>query len=150
MDVDVWVMRTDRAAARAARESIVAAHPGRVASFSDTDGVSILALGDEIVGADVERVRARRRLDAVARRVFSDAEARAVETSEGDARLSSFYRSWTAAEARAKACGKGMPAMLGERPLDAMPVAWFEPAPGYVAAVAAPRQAPRLRVHELG
>ena len=150
MAVDVWVMRLDRAATHAACGAIVAGRPGCAASFSDSDGVAILAVAAEgIVGADVERMRNRPRLDAVARRVFSSAEARQVETAEGDQRLSIFYRGWTAAEASAKARGQGLPAMLGERSLPALPVTWFEPAPGFVAAVAAPGDAPRLRLRGL-
>jgi len=150
MAVDVWVMRLDRAATRAACGAIVAGHPGCAASFSDSNGVAILAVAAEgTVGADVERMRNRPRLDAVARRVFSSAEARQVETAEGDQRLSIFYRGWTAAEASAKARGQGLPAMLGERSLPALPVTWFEPAPGFVAAVATPGDAPRLRLREL-
>jgi 4'-phosphopantetheinyl transferase len=94
-------------------------------------------------------VRDRSCLDAVARRVLSSAEAQAVETAEGEDRLSIFYRGWTAAEASAKARGKGLPTMLGERSLPALPVTWFEPAPGFVAAVAAPGDVPRVRLREL-
>jgi 4'-phosphopantetheinyl transferase len=150
MAVDVWVMRLDRAATRAQCAALVAAHPGRAASFSDSDGVAVLAIAAEgAVGADVERVRDRSRLDAVARRVLSSAQARAVETAQGEERLSVFYRGWTAAEASAKARGQGLPAMLGGRPLPALPVTWFEPAPGFVAAIAAPGGAPRLRLRDL-
>jgi 4'-phosphopantetheinyl transferase len=149
MDVDVWVMRVEGALARAARDSLTAEYPGCAVSFSDSDGIAVVAIASEgAVGADVERVRTRPRLDAIARRVFSPEEARALATAPAAARLSRFYRAWTATEATAKARGLGLPSMLAARTLPGMPVTWFEPARGFIAAVAAPAGTPRLRVRE--
>jgi 4'-phosphopantetheinyl transferase len=149
MDVEVWMMRLDRAAARAARDALLAERPGSAASFSDSDGVAVLAIAPQgTVGIDVERVRERARTDAVARRVLGETEARALEATRGKARLERFYRAWTAAEASAKARGLGLPAMLGGRVAAGPRVTWFEPAPGFIGAVAG-SEVPRLRLREL-
>ncbi len=152
MDVDVWVIGLDDARRRTAREAIVAAHPDRRSSFSDSGRLAVLAVARDggAIGADVEQVRERARLNAVAARVFGSHEARAIAAARGPDRLSLFYRAWTAVEASAKARGKGLPAMLGARPAQRLPVTWFEPAPGFVAAIAAEDSRPRLHLRELG
>jgi 4'-phosphopantetheinyl transferase len=101
------------------------------------------------VGADVEQLRERHSIERVARRALGPAARDAIAAAPARRRLERFYRCWTAAEASAKAGGAGLPALLGDRPPPMLPVTWLEPAPGYVAAVASPRQAPRVRIREL-
>lgn len=104
-------------------------HSGRLALVA-------VALGRE-VGVDVERVRPRSRLDAIARRCFSAAERRALaEGAEGD-RLELFYRLWTAREAFVKATGRGLAAAAES----------FE-VPPWPAGVDAPVQIPERELPE--
>jgi 4'-phosphopantetheinyl transferase len=77
-------------------------------SLSHSGDVAVVAVADEPIGADVERVRPRRYLDAVARRVLRDDEfARWAALPETD-RVVAFLRVWTAKEAYVKLLGVGI------------------------------------------
>lgn len=118
------------------------------------------------LGVDVERVRPRARLDRVAARVFSPAERERLERLEGAEQLDFFYGTWTAREACLKATGEGMPASPERFDVPAWPAGLedavevggrgdrlalrrFAPAPGYLAALAAPGTDWRLVPSEL-
>ena len=60
------------------------------------------------IGVDIERMRLTGDELNVARRFFSAAEYRALESPEKDAMLSAFYKIWTCKEAVLKACGAGI------------------------------------------
>jgi 4'-phosphopantetheinyl transferase len=60
------------------------------------------------IGVDIERMRLTGDELNVARRFFSAAEYRALESQEKDAMLSAFYKIWTCKEAVLKACGAGI------------------------------------------
>jgi 4'-phosphopantetheinyl transferase len=83
-------------------------------SLSHSGDVAVVAIAPEPVGVDVERVRPRRYLDAVARRVLRDDEfARWAARPEAD-RLDAFLRVWTAKEAYLKLLGVGITRALRE------------------------------------
>ncbi len=60
------------------------------------------------VGVDVEQVRARADLHAVAARFFAPAEAAALAALDGDALTAAFHRCWVRKEACVKATGRGL------------------------------------------
>jgi len=70
------------------------------------------------VGVDVEQVRNDRDFRAIARRYFSDSEARMIYgLSDAAVALARFYRLWTAKEAALKALGTGIANGLAETTL---------------------------------
>jgi 4'-phosphopantetheinyl transferase len=86
-------------------------------SHSGAFAVIALAAGDVRVGVDVEEVRPRRRLDALAARVLNDDEYAAwLALDPGDERLRAFLRVWTAKEAYLKALGIGISTRLRDVP----------------------------------
>lgn len=86
-------------------------------SHSGPFGLVALASGDVTVGVDVEEVRPRRRLGALAARVLNDDEHAAwLAIADDDERLRSFLRVWTAKEAYLKALGVGITKRLREVP----------------------------------
>jgi 4'-phosphopantetheinyl transferase len=105
------------------------------------------------VGVDLERVRPIGDVARMADRVFSPAEACAVRSEQGDARLRAFFNCWTRKEACAKAVGLGLTlpfdrfaVPIGENPEPAVltladddPGGWtlwaLDPWRGYVGAV---------------
>ena len=107
------------------------------------------------VGVDVERVDPARHPERLASRVLSPAEVAELDaTAPGAERQQGFLRAWTRKEALLKACGTGIDRELATLDVgidDARvvtladragsPSAWsvasFDPAPGYVGAVAA-------------
>lgn len=60
------------------------------------------------VGIDIERVNPRDRLDALAKRVFSDKEWGIWHQLPVEQQLTGFYRLWTKKEAFVKAVGRGI------------------------------------------
>jgi 4'-phosphopantetheinyl transferase len=71
--------------------------------------VALIAIAEmREVGVDVETVRPRPDLRAVARRFFTAAEAEAVASVESDARAAAFHRCWVRKEACIKATGLGL------------------------------------------
>lgn len=60
------------------------------------------------VGIDIERVNPRDKLDALAKRVFSDRELLLWRQLSSEQQLIGFYRLWTKKEAFVKAVGRGI------------------------------------------
>jgi 4'-phosphopantetheinyl transferase len=88
-------------------------------SLSHSGGYAAIALteGGVNVGVDVEEVRARSRLDALAARVLNDEEhARWRANEDADEQLRSFLRAWTGKEAYLKALGVGIATPLRDVP----------------------------------
>ena len=74
-------------------------------NLSHSADLALIAItGGVEVGIDVEEIRPRKDLGAVARRVFTEAEREAVEIGGERA----FYRHWVAKEAFVKATGRGV------------------------------------------
>lgn len=78
-------------------------------NLTHTNGLSacVVTLNDDC-GIDAEQLDAGRSLQAVARRMFSPAEASQLESMDGEARLEYFYSRWTLREAYVKARGIGL------------------------------------------
>jgi 4'-phosphopantetheinyl transferase len=113
-------------------------------NLSHTDGVAMLAVtGGSEVGVDVERIRPRAAVEAIAERVLGRCEAEALRALPDAERVEAFYRSWTRREACAKARGTGL-----APPADA--AGWWLsdlPAPpGCVAALAVEGGPHELRI----
>jgi len=86
-------------------------------SHSGAFGVVAVVSGDVRVGVDVEEVKPRLHLNALAARVLNDEEHAAWLTLDhADDRLRSFLRAWTQKEAYVKALGTGMATRLRDVP----------------------------------
>jgi phosphopantetheinyl transferase len=123
-------------------------------SISHSGPLALVAVseGDARVGVDVEVVRPRPRLDALARRVLAaDAHAAWLRLPDRDARLRAFLEAWTAKEAYLKARGVGITTSLRDVPRrpDGWTVAALTPREGFVAALAADRPALEIEQREL-
>jgi len=108
--------------------------------------------GPDPVGIDVESIRPMHDLQSLTRRFFALPEYNAIESLDEADRLLAFFRCWTRKEAYLKALGEGLSKGLStfhvscgpeqtSRVFDASsPQQWlshqFEPAPGYVGALA--------------
>ena len=89
-------------------------------SLSHSGSFAVIALtdGGVRIGVDVEQVRPRRRLGALAARVLNDDEHAAwlALGEDGDEQLRAFLRAWTAKEAYLKALGIGIATRLRDVP----------------------------------
>jgi phosphopantetheine--protein transferase-like protein len=85
-------------------------------SHSGAFAVVAVAEGDTRVGVDVEAVRPRPRLAALAARVLNDEEHAAWLAAPEAERLHVFLRAWTAKEAYLKALGIGIATPLRDVP----------------------------------
>jgi 4'-phosphopantetheinyl transferase len=83
-------------------------------SHSGSFAVIALVAGAIRIGVDVEQVRPRRRLGALAARVLNDDEHAAwlALGEDGDVQLRAFLRAWTTKEAYLKALGIGIATRL--------------------------------------
>jgi 4'-phosphopantetheinyl transferase len=99
---------------------------------------ALLAISDQPVGVDVERLRALSNLDAMAQRVMSPAELRTYQEAADPTRC--FFDLWVRKEAVLKATGEGISREL--RALDVatcgLHVVPLDVGEGYAAAVASP------------
>ena len=80
-------------------------------SVAHSGGTGLLALasGDRrALGVDIEEVRPRRRLEALATRVLTPEEYTRFRAASPEERLRAFLRDWTAKEAFLKAIGTGI------------------------------------------
>ena len=118
-------------------------------SLSHSGGWAVVAVArDAAVGADLEVIRARQRLEQLAARVLSEAELAQFRSTPPPARLVLFVELWTAKEAFLKATGRGIDGRLRE--IDRDPNGWrILPlhSSDWVAHVAVDRDA-ELRVTE--
>ena len=114
-------------------------------NLSHSQGLAVYAFGPEIdLGIDVELVRGFPYLEQVARHALSDAEtAGLLALPAGPAREAHFFRCWTRKEAFAKLTGLGLTVTPPSIPWTLHP---FEPAPGYVGALAYPPAADKFPV----
>lgn len=86
-------------------------------SHSGRRAIVALVAGDVRVGVDVEEIKARRRIVALARKVLGDDEHRAwLAIDDPSERLHAFLRAWTAKEAYLKALGIGITTPLRDVP----------------------------------
>jgi 4'-phosphopantetheinyl transferase len=89
-------------------------------SLSHSSSFAVIALADGAarIGVDVEQVRPRRHLGALAARVLNDDEHAAwlAVGEDGDEQLRAFLRAWTTKEAYLKALGIGIATRLRDMP----------------------------------
>ena len=112
-------------------------------NVSHSHQLTLIAVTYEVeVGVDLERIRALPDYRAIAERYFPPGEA--ALTGEID-----FFRRWTRFEAVLKAQGVGL--YGAGAPLEGeWTIADLDVAEGYAAAVAAPRAAMTVRLHDFG
>jgi 4'-phosphopantetheinyl transferase len=78
-------------------------------NVSHSDRHALLAIADGIeLGIDIERVRPVTDMDALAERVFSEAERAALGRVPPERRVEAFFDGWTRKEAYIKARGEGI------------------------------------------
>ncbi|MHB8911397.1 MAG: 4'-phosphopantetheinyl transferase family protein [Lysobacter sp.] len=138
------------------RPRLAPPHAGHDCSWSHSGDGLLLAIGEGMrVGADLERLRPRPRAQALAERYFTTPEARWLATRADSERGRAFLRLWCAKEAVLKAHGHGLSFGLDRLRFEehhgalqlvacdpglGAAAAWslreFEPAPGYLAALA--------------
>lgn len=127
-------------------------------SVSHSGELGVCAVSRErTVGIDVERVRPLDDALAIAERFFSPAERAALRTLQPPALETGFFTAWTRKEAFVKALGEGLSYPLADFDVTLLPdeparllrvagderaparwrLAALDPAPGYVAALAA-------------
>ena len=120
-------------------------------SYSHSGGLALVAVApDCLVGIDVEHLRPARPVERIARRMFSRAEAAALEAVAEGARAAAFHRCWTGKEAYVKGLGTGLghglarfsvAGLVAGRPrvdVGGWQVAQLDVPGGYAAALAAP------------
>jgi 4'-phosphopantetheinyl transferase len=113
-------------------------------NLSHSGEMALVAVTLEVeVGVDVEWIRPMPDYREIAERFFPQSEAGKV-TDEAD-----FFRRWTRLEAVVKACGTGIYGLAVEPPGE-WTIEELGAAPGYSAAVAAPRAGMRITMHDFG
>ena len=121
-------------------------------NVSHTDGLALFAVADRPVGVDAERVRPMPTADDLVARFFTPSEAEQYQALPAGQRPAAFFRGWTCKEAVLKGIGCGArdldrcvidldparpPQIVGPPATAAgWSVATWEPAVGYVGAVA--------------
>ncbi len=114
------------------------ASPASVLTFnlSHTGNMALLGISREAaIGIDLERVREKPNLHAIAHRVFNTAIAQELAPLEGAALAESFFRHWTEYEARMKAIGNGIFSNHNPTRDAELQSTHFIPEEGYLAAV---------------
>ena len=113
-------------------------------SISHSGGLALIAVArGRRLGADVEHVRRRTDVLAIARGSLSSRERHTIESQGSDeARRNAFFRCWTRKEAYLKARGVGLAGGLDTDPehTDGWQIRSLRAPPGYMAAVAAEGQ----------
>jgi 4'-phosphopantetheinyl transferase len=161
---------TRKAAAAIALETTATGKPylpGHPVAFnlSHSDGLAVCAIAPEgSIGVDVERIRAVPDADAIVKRYFARGEAQEYAALGRGDRITAFFSTWTRKEAFVKAVGDGLRCPLDSFEVDITASCtqpsiattghqgeWhlrsFEPAPGYIAAVAFDRPIAQFEIH---
>ena len=77
-------------------------------SYSDSGRQAVLAVSDEEIGADIQKITGIRKIDALAARYFPPQDAsRLLSETDPDKKTSLFVRLWTIREAYLKYTGDG-------------------------------------------
>jgi 4'-phosphopantetheinyl transferase len=114
-------------------------------NLAHTDDLALIAVAwHRDVGVDIEREAPERADLAVAERMFTADEARALAGMPPALRCRAFFALWTAREAYAKAIGRGLDAMR-ETPPAGWTVRHLALGAGYAAAVAMERGTEAVR-----
>jgi 4'-phosphopantetheinyl transferase len=113
-------------------------------NLSHSGEMALVAVTLEVeVGVDVEWIRPMPEFREIADRFFPPSQAPLV-ADEAD-----FFRRWTRIEAIVKACGTGIYG-LADEPAGEWTIEEIDAAPGYSAAVAAPRGGMQVTMHDFG
>lgn len=121
----------------AGKPSIAGDRKGIEFNMTTSDDHAFVAVSrEQPVGIDCEQLRPRTDLIALARRMFSDADAERVTMTPEDERLAAFYSAWTALEAGVKADGRGLSHRKEPPAMGVLQIAHCIPADGFLAAVA--------------
>jgi 4'-phosphopantetheinyl transferase len=113
-------------------------------NLSHSGEVALVAVALEVeIGVDVEWIRPMPEYRQIAERFFPPSQAGLV-ADEAD-----FFRRWTRIEAVVKACGTGIYGIADE-PSGEWTIEELDAAPGYSAAVAAPRGDMQVTMHDFG
>ncbi len=94
------------------------AHPEPRFNLSHSGDLAVVALADTEIGVDVEAHRPVPKLDALARRFFSEAERDRLASVAEEKRETLFLGIWTAKEAYLKAVGSGVAMSLRQLEID--------------------------------
>ena len=124
-------------------------------NVTHTEGLALIAMAQQPIGIDVERLRPVSEPEALVRRFFSPRECEKFLSLPESLRPEGFFRGWTCKEAVIKAAALSVaaldafdvelhparpPALLDARQPELAAATWqlsaWEPAPGYRAAVA--------------
>ena len=113
----------------------------------------LLAFGGGAVGVDIERIRARKSIHAVAARYYTPKEIERIETATDPTAL--FFKIWTRKEAYVKACGSTLFSELNqitvplEEGTEANGCFFYSPevGPDYAAALAVCRPVRNMVYH---
>ena len=113
-------------------------------NLSHSGGRAVVALSrTREVGVDIERMDARRRMDAIARRFFGPEELAGFLAAPPADRTAAFYERWTLKEALLKGTGEGITVDLAgfdaraRADREGWTLVSFCPEPGFMAALAA-------------
>lgn len=118
-------------------------------NLSHSGPLALVAVAAVEVGVDVERIKPRRDLIALADRALRADDAAAVRDAEPEERAEVFYGRWTEHEARVKCLGTGIAAAAETH--EPVAVRKLEVGPGFAAAVAvAGEEVPPCRCYLLG
>ncbi|HET9591496.1 MAG TPA: 4'-phosphopantetheinyl transferase superfamily protein [Solirubrobacterales bacterium] len=102
-------------------------------NLSHSEGLALIAVASRPVGVDVETIRPRRNLRALAERALPAEDVAALDAAPPSEQTTVFYRAWARHEAHLKCLGSG----LGGAPdTSLVTVEDLDVAPGYAAAVA--------------
>lgn len=102
-------------------------------NLSHSHGLTLVALAERPIGVDVELIRPRRDLLALAERTLGAEDVAAVRAARLEQRPAAFYAAWTRHEARLKCGGTGLGAAAPAAPTA---VEEMDVASGYAAAAA--------------
>ena len=132
-------------------------------NLTHSEAIAVCAISQGgCIGVDVERIRPVSDADAIVTRYFAPGEASEYASLPAPDRSAAFFSTWTRKEAFVKAIGDGLTCPLRSFEVDVAPSAanprivtdpargdWylrsFEPAPGYVGAVACDRPIDELQ-----
>ena len=104
-------------------------------NLSHTGRLAIVAIAaEEFIGVDAEMIRPDIEWEALARRVFTDAEVRSIASLPSECRIPAYFSCWTRKEAYLKALGVGLSAPLNNfqvsfRPDETARLVWVEDRP---------------------
>jgi 4'-phosphopantetheinyl transferase len=109
-------------------------------SLASSERLGLLALGTDPLGVDIERVRKELASPTAAEQFLTEDELARWHGLDDVDRIQAFFTCWTRKEAAAKAFGLGLGGLAPrtqELGFAVVPgLSTFEPAPGYVAALA--------------